>query len=1550
MGPSDHAEERRDSHAEGAVQPGSGLQEERRESAHVLVEWKGHRDETEVREWVDTVAPQAVDDSELNGGRATFHGPQASAANMATEDMHVLLTPRAAVAAAPVALAGAPGPSQPQSQDIMFYEDVIHKATKIQSWWRMILSQRALLKRWAKERDDDIKVEYEWAAAQSNRIDIVEAQWNQVHVELDEFEQMGRNALWQEERMQWMGLVSYLSTVQERLMQQYPINVFTQHEAMLRDAISREQHRSFTSIIEMQETMARAWLEGFEWELREGEYRKLWQLWQHRLQQVPLFEMRARSTITRAQWQAFTLFTATHRRLTAGLRHIEEIQGLEAEELQHRAERMMEEQVGLQRCMQQSEILATETLHLQRQLFEEEEATARHKLWEGGVLFIPHLIETFEDEGRFQYSQQEEAERHPMREVYALHCLELQQRVHLQQQREALLERARHERAQGVERIEAHQSVIFGEVRGRVGCNFDESEAWTEIHVQSFYDVHCQHAQSLFSEQARFFNSILILHTTTLESVAVEEREAVARAMIYDDEAKIHQLTVGLVDVHLGHDIFRLPIRLEEAFAREELRVAYQAGWKEWEEEQDRLWAMKEEHRASIFIFEKEFLQREDILRNELLGEEIRTWRLLRMQGTKELEGAIRQYNQSLEARYQEEIALLQAEEGALRQRIQTKQLTLRRSINAEAMESHYQVLALDQEREMERLELLDLHRRQQSDLQLAEMEARQVVEMSEVPDFAFCHGVRKLVTLEDNLRRLITDEQQRKITTLGQQPVMYHMDCEETYARNHIASQWAKVLAVLQDEKEDDKAEAERVMLARLMRATHKEEMQELEDFEANFRQRLELQERQQFGDIRLLGLEGVEQLQRTLVELVEERGWRQKLEMDIFGRQQIEREAETAQRLKCFHMQQEAAERTKRVKLIQQEKENQDVRMQLFASEIVARDKLRKTEDGEYGALLWDELHMAERLGRAGLGYIERQLRAQLEETVILYTGHATGLLNLCCEEDGLWSLLLCEFGETVQRHACQVNELQARSDTSEWLVVWLQETHRRNRIKMASSSRTETLAARFLHEMHYLQQSELDLEQAAVLGRLEAAEAHAWQEVQGSMELSMFEVEEMTARRRIRKHQAQASAGHPLTFIMLREAALREPLAQELLDGLKNVLSAAAVTISDAQLWRELQELQVEAARQRRKITYAEDEERVQLSGEFGMEIGALEELGKQRQVVKKQQAMGRLHFHLIERDARHSLRHDETRGWEKLEAQFGRGLQAVIQQLDAKPATRGQKMGRRASGHEGGYRSSMVAKKRDEWGSTWQPLAEAARPLPELGALSTGSGSGRAAAADQEDLAVKRSAAGTPLKPNDDLAKTRSGLQPLQPWEQITPLNSLAGQSLRSMYSYYCKEYDVLTKPQILAALPKKVGDFSLQELHVGLHTPADAGKDMVVIPDVVPGTRGLLPIIEVVQACPSLHTLSLRGCGAQTLCVEWICTRLGSHGSLSAVDLRDNRISDQGAQALHRWAARHSRPVSVQVDEDAAPETLSPLGGPIGRGRLLPPVSPVGVFA
>ena len=69
------------------------------------------------------------------------------------------------------------------------------------------------------------------------------------------------------------------------------------------------------------------------------------------------------------------------------------------------------------------------------------------------------------------------------------------------------------------------------------------------------------------------------------------------------------------------------------------------------------------------------------------------------------------------------------------------------------------------------------------------------MVEMSEVPDFAFCLGVRKLATLEDNLRRLITDEQQRKITVLGRQPVMYHMDCEEAYVflTLRIGSYWTR-------------------------------------------------------------------------------------------------------------------------------------------------------------------------------------------------------------------------------------------------------------------------------------------------------------------------------------------------------------------------------------------------------------------------------------------------------------------------------------------------------------------------------------------------------------------------------------------------------------------------------------------------------------------------------------------------------------------------------------------------------------------------------------
>ena len=191
------------------------------------------------------------------------------------------------------------------------------------------------------------------------------------------------------------------------------------------------------------------------------------------------------------------------------------------------------------------------------------------------------------------------------------------------------------------------------------------------------------------------------------------------------------------------------------------------------------------------------------------------------------------------------------------------------------------------------------------------------------------------------------------------------------------------------------------------------------------------------------MLGHEGGEQLQRTQVELVEERGWRQKLEMDIFGRQQIEREAETAQRLKLFHVQQEAADRTKRVKLVRQEKESQDLRMQLLASEIVARDKLSKTEDGEYGTLLWEELLLAERLARASLVYAERELRSQLQETVLLYTGHATGLLTLRHKEDGRRALLLCDFEASVERCACEAGELQARSDTSEWLVVWLQES---------------------------------------------------------------------------------------------------------------------------------------------------------------------------------------------------------------------------------------------------------------------------------------------------------------------------------------------------------------------------------------------------------------------------------------------------------------------------------------------------------------------------
>lgn len=60
-----------------------------------------------------------------------------------------------------------------------------------------------------------------------------------------------------------------------------------------------------------------------------------------------------------------------------------------------------------------------------------------------------------------------------------------------------------------------------------------------------------------------------------------------------------------------------------------------------------------------------------------------------------------------------------------------------------------------------------------------------------------------------------------------------------------------------------------------------------------------------------------------------------------------------------------------------------------------------------------------------------------------------------------------------------------------------------------------------------------------------------------------------------------------------------------------------------------------------------------------------------------------------------------------------------------------------------------------------------------------------------------------------------------------------------------------------RPQILSALPKRVGDFHVRQLCIGDNTAMGLGPDVVTVGDVVPGNLGILPIIEVARG-PALR--------------------------------------------------------------------------------------------
>eukprot|EP01012_Entosiphon_sulcatum_P034833 TRINITY_DN4423_c0_g1_i6.p1 TRINITY_DN4423_c0_g1~~TRINITY_DN4423_c0_g1_i6.p1 ORF type:complete len:546 (-),score=121.55 TRINITY_DN4423_c0_g1_i6:201-1838(-) len=135
-------------------------------------------------------------------------------------------------------------------------------------------------------------------------------------------------------------------------------------------------------------------------------------------------------------------------------------------------------------------------------------------------------------------------------------------------------------------------------------------------------------------------------------------------------------------------------------------------------------------------------------------------------------------------------------------------------------------------------------------------------------------------------------------------------------------------------------------------------------------------------------------------------------------------------------------------------------------------------------------------------------------------------------------------------------------------------------------------------------------------------------------------------------------------------------------------------------------------------------------------------------------------------------------------------------------------------------------------------------------------------------------------------------------------RIAVLTYLYGHSCRSVYLYYCKQYETKPKPQVRLQLPDEPNRFNMTELILNETT--------------LIGNKGLLPVLEVVRLNPNLRALSVAGNGIKNTGVEWLVHMALEHPGLSSLDLSDNRITNAAGTVLNYLAQRNPRIVDINM--------------------------------
>uniref|UniRef100_A0A7S4LFM2 Uncharacterized protein n=1 Tax=Eutreptiella gymnastica TaxID=73025 RepID=A0A7S4LFM2_9EUGL len=1143
------------------------------------------------------------------------------------------------------------------------------QALKIQGWWRRILARKELIRRWTLAQKLDLKEEYDWQyAAGGKRIDVFGAQGLS---NLENYEIMGRNGLMQEERMQWLELTRYLKYTQEQMMQAYPNVVFSQHEYVMRLQVMQEHSAELAAMVDHEETLMRSRLRNEEATLRIRIAHLTKTIWRQRQMKALNDEIRRRATLTREEDAAWKMKLGTHRRIVCGLEQLKALQALEEEEAQQRSEPTMEEALAWQAMQSAAKASVEEALqktkereanvHVEEQQeFVTGEEAARAEIIVEVLQQFVASTEMLEDAWRTEGVAAEQRTWEIHLALGALQIEELKERSEIAELWDSVLASDRSAKEQDLARIEFQRDGVFAEAKARVKIVLEEIDGWYLCLTEELKHREEVMRQQQTAEETEGYQGMVMElqccqeEETKLQQVLglnteeEEERQQHEQAQQQQRDALYQSF-----DFLCGDTLFRERWRAQETLERDMLAAMIMREELEHDEAAERKLILAEEMRMQHFLQECTMARWEHIVRESIVGEEIEIRRLIQARDTKELAAARKAYLQAVQTRQEEEQSIFIIEESAMRQKIHNEQLQERRAIGTEAAEDRQRVIEAEVAADQAAAETADKHVRDRADLELDEMEGRQELEKSEIVDFIFLVGVRKLTKLERSTRRLIVEEQERKQMAIGNRAMLYHIEAAELAERAHFEGVDEGDRVGMAELYSKSRVQAEYAMLMRNVRLTQEEELADVEQFEAAFRQRVELQQADQRGDIALLAVESHEQIQRTTVEVLQVRGWAQKLAMDERQRGELEAAQEVTQRHKATMKFHKAMDHTKRERQLQEENEAQEERANLIQEETAERASLVKYESRLFDEIPFDACQEQEMLHRRSLLHTRQRWYQEFTQRLSCHKKFVDGLIDLDAEQTLAWQMLMCEWEETEARFELEVDDFMVRTGLFELLVIGIEEDAQRSRIRRSEDQRSQAMMKKMVVEAQMESRADLERTALRVRGHVAGYEAEEWQQDIVIAHLTgLLELQEPELRRRIGQREREAFLTYGFPWVELQESAARQALDSTCIGAIKALNADVRTAAAEQTLWMALRELQVDEAQLRRQTMHLEDEKRLVLQAERKADAEAIDEQLRRAQLLRKEHAMERLHLTLIERDARHSIQHNEDRSWQQV----------------------------------------------------------------------------------------------------------------------------------------------------------------------------------------------------------------------------------------------------------------------------------------------------------